>query len=119
VNNNGVFRNELNNEYSFKILTEKDVVKVKEKRWRKKVPINKIIPILLEGKEIFIPDIDRRKAWYIKKRLEKEIRLPVVQLPAEVDGESGYVFRVSIGTEMANIVKEILEEKRKNYYGEK
>jgi len=76
---------------------------------RRQYPYGEIINKLIQGREVFIPDIDKFMAHYIKRQLEKRIqqklreegieaRVTVSQEPAEweVGGEvkEGYVFRL-------------------------
>ena len=65
-------------------------------RERKKVPYNSIIELLLEGHEVFMPELDRRMAYHIKKQLEKKIGLEVKAYPSTYDGMNGYLFKVSL-----------------------
>ena len=65
-------------------------------RQRRKIPYDEIISLLVEGNEVFIPEMDRRVAHYVKKRLAKMIGTEVVAIPSEYRGEHGYAFRISL-----------------------
>jgi hypothetical protein len=69
---------------------------------RKKVPIDRIICLLLEGYEVFI-ECDRRTAHYIKRRISGELGVHVESYPSIYRGMDGYVFKISI-------VKQFLDE---------
>jgi len=69
---------------------------------RKKVPIDRIICLLLEGYEVFI-ECDRRTAHYIKRRISGELGVQVESYPSIYRGMDGYVFKISI-------VKQLLDE---------
>ena len=64
-------------------------------RVRKRVPIDKIINLLLEGHEVFI-ECDRRTAYYIKRRISNELNTLVEAYPSIYRGAEGYVFKISI-----------------------
>jgi len=64
-------------------------------RVRRRVPWGKIISLLLEGHEVFIP-CDRRTAYYIRKRVEREIGELIEAYPSSYRGMEGYTFKVSL-----------------------
>ena len=95
------------NEREFKIVGDKAGFEVKE---RKTFPVGRICSALMEGEEIFIPDINRQQANYFKHKIEEKFGgLPVdsrhgVYLPTS---ESGYKFKISW---MGELKKELKEE---------
>lgn len=62
---------------------------------RKKVPWNKIKSLLIEGFEVFV-ECDRRTAYYIRKKLEKELKIQIESYPSLYKGMSGYVFKIAL-----------------------
>jgi len=91
-------------EYEVHPLKPDDSVQLKI---RKRVPLDKIINLLLEGHEVFI-ECDRRTAHYIKRRISDELNTPVEAYPSIYKGVEGYVFKISI-------VKQLLEELNRNH----
>jgi len=86
-------------EYEVHPLKPDDSVQLKI---RKRVPLGRIINLLLEGHEVFI-DCDRRTAYYIKRRISDELNVQVEAYPSIYRGIEGYVFKISI-------VKQLLDE---------
>ena len=72
-------------------------------RYRRRVPWDKIISLLLEGHEVFIP-CDRRTAYYVKKGIEKRIGEPVETYPSVYKDMEGYLFKISL-------VRKVLSER--------
>lgn len=74
-------------------------------RARKRVPYDEMIELMMEGHEVFIPDIGRRTAWYIKKKLSEKIGEEVVAYPSEYKGMSGYLFKVSLISKLLEMMR--------------
>lgn len=68
-------------------------------RVRRSFPIKRIISLLLEGEEIFMP-IDRKAASYIRKKVENEIGELIEAYPAIYKDMEGYVFKISLVREV-------------------
>jgi hypothetical protein len=64
-------------------------------RSKKRFDWSSIISLLLEGKEIFM-EIDRRQAYYVRRKLEKKLDTMVEGYPSYMNGMEGYMFRMSI-----------------------
>jgi len=96
----------MSNEYEVIKIDRDDMVRLKVKV-KRKVPYDKIIELMVEGHEVFIPDIDRRVAWHVKKRLSKMIGAEVIAYPSEFQGMSGYLFKISL-------VEQLLKMNQKN-----
>ena len=79
-------------EYEVHVLKPTDDVQLKIRR---RVPLEKIISLLLEGHEVFI-ECDRRVAHYIRKRASSRIGIEVEAYPSIYKGMEGYVFKVSL-----------------------
>ena len=61
---------------------------------RKRIPYDEIIYLLTEGYDVFIPDMNRKTASYLKKKLKEMMDLEVECKPAEYEGKVGYVFMI-------------------------
>lgn len=72
-----------------------DLLRLRVKK-RKKVPYDEIIDLLIEGHEVFIPDMDRRIAAYVRRALEYKIGVKVEYYPSELKGQNGFTFKLSI-----------------------
>lgn len=81
--------------YSVIKLTQNDVLKLKV-RARKKVPYEEIIRLLVEGYEVFIPDMNRKTASYVKRVLSNKVGVPVECFPSVLGDMNGYTFKLSI-----------------------
>lgn len=79
-------------EYEVHVLGPDDEVQLNVRR---RVPLEKITSLLLEGHEVFI-ECDRRIAHYIKKRLSSKIGASVEAYPSVYKNMEGYVFKVSL-----------------------
>jgi len=64
-------------------------------RVRRRFPYDKIISLLTEGEEVFLP-IDRKSASYLRKQLENKLGELVEAYPAVYRGMQGYMFRFSL-----------------------
>lgn len=80
-----------------------EVIKVEEKnhlrlrvKSRKRVPYDEIISLLVEGHEVFIPEMSRTTANYVKRALSSKVGTKVEAYPSEMDGKLGYAFKISI-----------------------
>ena len=82
-----------------------DVVKRGEQvrlRGRKRIPYDDIIKLLLQGEDIFI-EVDRKMAYYIKRKINQKIKdlgldglvdaIPAIRSTENGD-VSGYIFRL-------------------------
>jgi hypothetical protein len=65
-------------------------------RVRRRVPYEQIIDLLVEGHEVFIPEMNRKTASYVKRVLSSMVGTAVDAIPSEMDGRTGYSFKVSI-----------------------
>ena len=63
---------------------------------RKSIPFNEILNLLCEGHEIFIPEMNRKTAYYLKNKISRALDTEILSIPSEYQGRSGYTFRVSI-----------------------
>jgi hypothetical protein len=79
-------------EYELHVLKPTDDVQLKIRR---RIPLEKIVSLLLEGHEVFI-ECDRRIAHYIRKRASSKIGIEVEAYPSVYKGMEGYVFKVSL-----------------------
>ena len=68
-----------------------DNVQIRTKRG---LPIKRIESLLLDGHEVFISITDRKRAWYYKKKFEKDLGMVVEHYPARYRNMDGYVYRV-------------------------
>jgi hypothetical protein len=64
-------------------------------RVRRRVPLERLVSLLLEGHEVFV-ECDRRMASYIRRRIESRIGELVEAYPSIYRGMEGYVFKVSL-----------------------
>lgn len=85
----------MDGEYKAIRLTSKDLVKLRVKR-RRKIPYDEIISLLIEGYDVFIPEMNRKTASYLKRRLSEILRTEVLAFPSEFQGMNGYTFKISL-----------------------
>jgi hypothetical protein len=82
-----------------------DVIKVEGGEYcrlkvrRKRIPFNLILELLCEGHEIFIPDMNRKTAHYLKNKISNAIGSEIICFPSEYQGKSGYTFKISVVSE--------------------
>jgi len=96
-------RSRKSRKYELHVLKPDDRIQL---RVRKKLPFKKLISLLLEGHEVFI-ECDRRIAYYIRKRIEKEIGELVETYPSVYKGMEGYTFKLSL---VDHVLKKIGEK---------
>lgn len=65
-------------------------------RKKKKVPYNEIIKLLIEGYTVFIPEMNRRTASYVRRRLSEILETEVKAYPSILNNVHGYAFKISI-----------------------
>jgi hypothetical protein len=76
-------------------LNKEDVLRLRV-RTRKRVPYDEVINLLVEGHEVFIAEMNRKTAGYVKKVISKRIGYQVDAYPSELMGQKGYTFKVSL-----------------------
>jgi hypothetical protein len=76
-------------------LNKEDVLTLRV-RTRKRVPYEEVINMLVEGHEVFIAEMNRRTAAYVRKVLSKRIGCQVDAYPSELMGREGYTFKLSL-----------------------
>ena len=64
-------------------------------RVKRKVPINEIIDFLKSGHEVLVPDMDRKTAYYVKKKLSRILKTEVVCYPGAYEDKTGYAFFIA------------------------
>ena len=115
-------KSEKNNEMSqnvaqYKVITSKDNIRLRPKG----IPYAKIASLLLDGHEIFIP-CERKKASYIRRKLEKLVCELIEAYPC-IYGENteGYSFRISVIQGILKQVKiqQIIQNQKKKKLPEK
>ncbi len=79
-------------EYEVYRVEDSEMVRLK---YRRRVPWDKIISLILEGHDIFIP-CDRRMAYYIRRNLERRIGELVEVYPSVYSSMDGYIFKMSL-----------------------
>lgn len=72
-----------------------DFVRLRLRAKRKKVPYKEIIDLLSEGYDVFIPEMNRKTAHFVKKKLSKQLGVEVECYPSELNGMEGYLFKIS------------------------
>jgi hypothetical protein len=76
-------------------LTQEDSLRLRV-RARRKVPYNELCELLVEGHEVFIPEMNKNTAFRARKILSKMLGCEVQAYPSELKGQSGYTFKVSL-----------------------
>lgn len=104
VNDRGIGAKSIWRTYRVIKLTPDKLIRLRT-RVRRKVPYDQLISLLVEGHEVFVPDMDRRVASHVRRELSKRIGVEVESYPSELDGMNGYTFKLSI-------VDEYLKERR-------
>jgi len=85
----------------------------------KKFPYGKIISLLLEGEDIFM-EVNRRQAYYLRRRIEKMIGEMIEAHPVYYDGREGYLFKISMVKEyLSTKIDESNEQNRETKGGNK
>lgn len=72
-----------------------------ELRTKGKFPYKEIISKLFEGKAVFLADLDRRQAYYIRREIEKRVGELVEASPVYYKNMSGYEFHFSVAEKIA------------------
>ena len=101
-----------------KMSERQDVYKVKpvtgrvKIKPRRKVPYEEMITLLLAGYDVFVENMDRRTAYYVKKKLSEYLGGYVEAFPAEYEGKHGYLFTCRF-MELRKLLEEHLKSKER------
>ena len=49
---------------------------------------------LKDGARVFLPDVERKQAFYMRKRFSKLVGKEVLGYPVQVSGKDGYLFHL-------------------------
>jgi len=81
--------------YELVKLKEGDVARLRV-RSKKYVPYDELVKLLVEGHEVFIPDMNRKTASYVRRALSRYIGCEVEAYPSEFQDRMGYAFKISL-----------------------
>jgi len=90
-------------EYTPIKLTSKDYVKLRVRK-RRRIPYDEIIALLQEGYDVFIPDMNRKTASYLRRVLSDKLGVEVVHFPSEFQGMNGYTFKIKLIDKILSMV---------------
>ena len=86
---------EIDDSYQVIKLTDKDLIRLRVKK-RRRIPYKEITELLIEGYDVFIPDMNRKTASYLRKRLTEILGVEVIAFPSEFQGMNGYTFKLRL-----------------------